>query len=215
MQILFINILMDGAPLHSSLSPRWLTVRRAGPPSQSLGVDPVNRDVMKRAPRAKNAPVVTRRLLYRILFSASMIVLGTLFIYAHELGGTDSEDLRRDQTMVRRILAGSATIASSISAQTFTCFVFLDLVSAVQNRGLSCGLTQNRMLVLTCSTSFIAQLLLVYFPPLQAVFQTTALSLRDLGVLLSLGGMSALLHEARRRVERQQDAVTRWQDDAV
>jgi hypothetical protein len=27
--------------------------------------------------------------------------------------------------------------------------VFLDLVSAVQNRGLGCGLFQNRMLVLT------------------------------------------------------------------
>jgi Ca2+-transporting ATPase len=81
MQILFVNILMDG------------------PPSQSLGVDPVNRDVMQRPPRDKSAPVLTNALLLRILFSASMVVLGTLFIYAYEL--SDGSMTGRDQTMVR------------------------------------------------------------------------------------------------------------------
>lgn len=53
---------------------------------------------MRRPPRAKNAPVLTRRLLYRILFSASMIVFGTLFIYAEELSDGDLPE--RDQTIV-------------------------------------------------------------------------------------------------------------------
>ncbi|KAH9018450.1 hypothetical protein EDB84DRAFT_1519370 [Lactarius hengduanensis] len=39
------------------------------------------------------------------------------------------------------------------SRQTFSCFVFLDLISAIQNRGLGCSLTQNWMLVLTVATS--------------------------------------------------------------
>ena len=71
---------------------------RTGPPSQSLGVDPVNKDVMQKPPRPKNAPVLNRQLLTRILFSASMVVLGTLFIYAYEL--SDGSMTRRDQTMV-------------------------------------------------------------------------------------------------------------------
>ncbi|KAH9023607.1 hypothetical protein EDB85DRAFT_1894712 [Lactarius pseudohatsudake] len=37
------------------------------------------------------------------------------------------------------------------SRQTFSCFIFLDLISAIQNHGLGCSLTQNRMLVLTIS----------------------------------------------------------------
>lgn len=90
--------------------------------------------------------------------------------------------------------------------QTFTGFVFLDLVSAVQNRGLTCGLLANRMLVLTCSISFSVQLLLIYFPPLQSVFQTESLSVRDLGVLLALAATSATLHEIRRRIEKAQAA---------
>ena len=70
------------------------------------------------------------------------------------------------------------------------------------------------MLMLTCSISFSVQLLLIYFPPLQAVFQTEALSLRDLSVLLSLSALSAGLHEMRRRYERSIQQA-RWIDDSV
>ncbi|KAI1790315.1 calcium-transporting ATPase [Ganoderma leucocontextum] len=158
MQILFINILMDG------------------PPSQSLGVDPVDPQVMRRPPRRKDAPIISQRLVYRVLFSASIIVGMT----------------RREQTM------------------TFTCFVFLDLVSAVQNRGLGCGLTQNRMLVSTVSTSFLVQLALIYVPFLQSIFQTEALGSSDLWTLFALGGVSAGLHEARRGYERSLNATVTY-----
>ncbi|KAF9463547.1 Ca-transporting ATPase [Collybia nuda] len=168
MQILFINILMDG------------------PPSQSLGVDPVDPAIMRRPPRKKDAPIITRRLLYRVLFSASMIVIGTLFVYMFAL--EDDNMSRREQTM------------------TFTCFVFLDLVSAVQNRGLGCGLFQNKMLVGTVSVSAITQLALVYVPFMQKVFQTAALSMTDLGIILALAGTSATLHEGRRTYERKLNA---------
>jgi len=168
MQILFINILMDG------------------PPSQSLGVDPVDRAVMQKPPRAKDAPIITKRLLMRVLFSASMIVLGVLFIYAYEL--SDGSMSKRDQTM------------------TFTCFVFLDLVSALQSRGLSCGLLQNRMLITTVSISFLVQLALIYVPVMQAIFQTESLSTRDLSTLLALAATSFALHEIRRRYERRLNA---------
>lgn len=70
-----------------------------GPPSQSLGVDPVDPAVMRRPPRKKDAPIITRRLLYRVLFSASMIVVGTLFVYVFAL--EDDDVSRREQTMVR------------------------------------------------------------------------------------------------------------------
>jgi hypothetical protein len=70
-----------------------------GPPSQSLGVDPVDRDAMRRPPRPKSAPILTRRLMYRVAFSAGIIICGVLFVLAREHG--DGSDLARDQTMVR------------------------------------------------------------------------------------------------------------------
>ena len=54
---------------------------------------------MQRPPRKKNAPIITRRLLYRVLFSASIIVIGTLFVYVFAL--EDDNMSRREQTMVR------------------------------------------------------------------------------------------------------------------
>ena len=81
MQILFINILMDG------------------PPAQALGVDPVDKEIMRRPPRKKGDQIISRRLLARVAFSASMIMLGTLWVYAVEL--SDGTMSKRDQTMVR------------------------------------------------------------------------------------------------------------------
>jgi Ca2+-transporting ATPase len=89
--------------------------------------------------------------------------------------------------------------------QTFSCFVFLDLVSAVQNRGLGCGITQNRMLLTTVGVSFMSQLALVYVPFMQAVFQTEALPMDDLMLLFALAASSFALHETRRRYERSQN----------
>lgn len=54
---------------------------------------------MQRPPRPKDQPVLNQQLLMRIGFSALMVVLGTLFIYAHEL--SDGSMTGRDQTMVR------------------------------------------------------------------------------------------------------------------
>lgn len=100
MQILFINILMDGefTTPRDTVMILIVSVICAGPPSQSLGVDPADRSVMKRPPRKKEAPIITQRLVARVLFSASMIVFGVLFIYGYEL--SDGSMSRRDQTMV-------------------------------------------------------------------------------------------------------------------
>lgn len=99
MQILFINIIMDGTfqpPISNAFFS--ITNYQTGPPSQSLGVDPADRAVMKKPPRAKSAPIIDSRVIFRVMFSASVMVLLTLFVYLHEL--SDGRISRRDQTMV-------------------------------------------------------------------------------------------------------------------
>lgn len=79
MQILWINILMDG------------------PPAQSLGVEPVDPAVMTRPPRSRSAQILTKPLIQRTLISALIIVVGTMFIYLVEM--TDGVVTARDTTM--------------------------------------------------------------------------------------------------------------------
>lgn len=67
MQILWINILMDG------------------PPAQSLGVEPVDHDVLQQPPRNVKEPMITKNLIVNVVISASIIIAGTLFIFIREV----------------------------------------------------------------------------------------------------------------------------------
>jgi P-type Ca2+ transporter type 2C len=79
MQILWINIIMDG------------------PPAQSLGVEPVDARILTAKPRKADDPIVTRALLLRAMSSAAVIVFLTLKVFANELD--DGKSSRRDTTM--------------------------------------------------------------------------------------------------------------------
>jgi len=79
MQILWINIIMDG------------------PPAQSLGVEPVDPAVMLRPPRSRNDSVITRPLILRVLTSGTLILIGTTYVFLTELD--DGKVSSRDTTM--------------------------------------------------------------------------------------------------------------------
>lgn len=62
MQILLVNIIMDG------------------PPAQSLGVEPVDPAALLRPPRPKSTPILSRPLLLRTVLTALHVWLGTLWV---------------------------------------------------------------------------------------------------------------------------------------
>lgn len=79
MQILWINIIMDG------------------PPAQSLGVEPVDASVMNKPPRSRNDHVLTSTVIKRVFQSAIIVLTGTLWIYRREM--QDGVVTARDTTM--------------------------------------------------------------------------------------------------------------------
>lgn len=67
------------------------------------------------------------------------------------------------------------------TTMTFTCFVFFDMFNALSCRSqtksiFTIGLWSNKMFLVAVALSVIGQMLVIYFPPLQRVFQTEALS---------------------------------------
>ncbi|XP_017759240.1 PREDICTED: calcium-transporting ATPase type 2C member 1 isoform X1 [Eufriesea mexicana] len=170
MQILWINIIMDG------------------PPAQSLGVEPVDKDVLKQKPRNTKEPMITRYLIINVLLSAIIIILGTLWVYNREM--TYDGTTARDTTM------------------TFTCFVFFDMFNALSCRSqiksiFTIGLWSNKMFLVAVTLSVIGQMLVIYFPPLQRVFQTEALSLKDILFLVALTSSVFVISEIKKFIERQ------------
>uniref|UniRef100_A0A673W154 Calcium-transporting ATPase n=1 Tax=Salmo trutta TaxID=8032 RepID=A0A673W154_SALTR len=169
MQILWINIIMDG------------------PPAQSLGVEPVDKDVIRKPPRNVRDSILTRSLLVKVLVSALVIVCGTLFVFWREL--QDNLITPRDTTM------------------TFTCFVFFDMFNALSSRSQTrmvheMGLCSNKMFCYAVLGSIMGQLAVIYFPPLQSVFQTESLSIFDLLFLVGLTSSVCVVSEAIKWVER-------------
>lgn len=53
-----------------------------GPPAQSLGVEPVQGAIVKRPPRKAGAPVISPRLMFRVLTNGALIVAGTLWVFS-------------------------------------------------------------------------------------------------------------------------------------
>lgn len=67
------------------------------------------------------------------------------------------------------------------TTMTFTCFVFFDMWNALSYRSqtksiFSIGIFSNKMFWIAVTLSIVGQMLVVYVPPLQSVFQTEALS---------------------------------------
>lgn len=67
------------------------------------------------------------------------------------------------------------------TTMTFTCFVFFDMWNALSYRSqtksvFQVGLCSNTFFLVAVGACVLGQLLVVYVPPLQGVFQTEALT---------------------------------------
>ncbi|CAH2039327.1 unnamed protein product, partial [Iphiclides podalirius] len=169
MQILWINIIMDG------------------PPAQSLGVEPVDHEVLRRRARDTRRRIISRGLLFSVLLSAAIIIAGTLWVFNREM--SDNKITPRDTTM------------------TFTCFVLFDMFNALSCRSqtksvFQVGLFANKMFLVAVTLSLVGQMLVIYFPPLQRVFQTEALTGHDLIFLVGLTSIVFFVSELKKLVER-------------
>ncbi|KAH9832133.1 calcium-transporting ATPase 1-like [Teratosphaeria destructans] len=183
MQILWINILMDG------------------PPAQSLGVEPVDPALLTQPPRSRNARVLTPRLIRRVAQSGIIILLGTLFTYVSNL---TAEDLK------------AHSVSDRDTTLTFTQFVLFDMFNALTCRSATksvllgevplWGKGGNSMFNYAVAGSLLGQGLVIYFPPLQRVFQTEALGLGDLLSLVVMASLVLLVDEGRKFMERRRGA---------
>ncbi|XP_058384367.1 calcium-transporting ATPase type 2C member 2 isoform X2 [Diceros bicornis minor] len=170
MQILWINIIMDG------------------PPAQSLGVEPVDKDTLRQPPRNIKDTILSRALILRILLSAAAIISGTLFIFWKEIPDNRASTPRT-------------------TTMTFTCFVFFDLFNALTCRSqtkliFEIGFLRNHMFLYSVLGSILGQLAVIYIPPLQKVFQTENLGALDLLLLTGLASSVFILSELLKLCER-------------
>jgi len=188
MQILWINILMDG------------------PPAQSLGVEPVDPRVMNQPPRPRNANVLTKRLIRRVLTQAFIIMMGTITIYIREM--VDIDDPNTTDSAGTPL--HSRVVTKRDTTMTFTTFVLFDMFNALtcrsETKSVLFGeikLFGNKMFNYAVAGSLAGQLCVIYLPFLQRVFQTEALGLWDIIWLVCITSTVFWVDELRKWTEKR------------
>lgn len=168
----------------------WINVIMDGPPAQSLGVEPLDNEVMQRPPRRKNESMFTREMMLVIVLSSMLMVSGTLMTYYGEFydeGHSDADPLRRSRTV------------------SFTTFVFFQMFNAANCRSeskslFSIGILTNSFFMLAIVASVLMQLAALYVPILQGLFETTPLTLNDLVYCVMVASSVFALDEMRKFV---------------
>ena len=166
-QILWINIIMDG------------------PPAMSLGVEPARPGVMDEPPRRADAHILTLPRLARLLVYGATMAVGTLALFQHA----------RPQ--------GEA-YALTLAFTVFVLFQFFNLFNARAEHGSAFdrNFLRNGWLWTSLAAVAALQVLVVHWPPAQAVFNTTDLSLRDWGLAVLVASSVLWLDEGRKFGQR-------------
>ncbi|MEC5422752.1 calcium-translocating P-type ATPase, SERCA-type [Virgibacillus sp. C22-A2] len=152
----------------------WVNLVTDGLPAMALGLDQSEGDVMKQSPRNQREGIFSRGLGYKIISRGVLIGIVTLiaFMLAYQ---DNPENLVYGQTIA------------------FTTLVMAQLIHVFDCRSeksvFSRNPFENMYLVLAVLSSLLLLLVVIYWEPLQPIFHTTALSLRDwmlIGVLSAL-----------------------------
>lgn len=165
MQILWINIIMDG------------------PPAQSLGVEPPDESITKsKKPRNAQEPIINRFVFQRVLLSAFCIVTGTLYVFYNE---TEEDANGHRHTTPRD---------TTMTFTCFVFFDMLNALSCrSQTQSIfTLSLTSNKPFLYAVSGSILAQLAVIYIPFFQDIFLTEALYVSDL-IFLAVVASSILV----------------------
>ena len=151
---------------------------------QSLGVEPVDEKILKAKPRSADDAIVTQALLLRAVTSAALIVFLTLKVFSNELD--DGNVTRRDTTMTFMTFVNCDLFNAYVCRSAEKCFYQLSLFS-------------NPAFLWAIGGSILGQLLVIYFRPLQEVFQTEALSAGDLIYIILLSSNILWLDTLRKK----------------
>mmetsp|Transcript_26299 Transcript_26299/g.80875 ORF Transcript_26299/g.80875 Transcript_26299/m.80875 type:complete len:325 (-) Transcript_26299:142-1116(-) len=186
--VAFAHVLNLPSPLNA-MQVLWINIIMDGPPAQSLGTESVDSTVTRSRPRPRSEPIVTERIFIRVVTSSVLICAGTLAVFSSQLALSPEDDAQRRRA----------------TTMTFTTFVTYDMFNALACRSDTAipgtarlPLFSNRAFCCAVGGSVLGQLAVVYWSPLQAIFQTEPLTLRDLLTVVLVASSVLVLDAARK-----------------
>lgn len=174
--MLFAMVLGMPLPL-VAIQILWINLVTDGLPAMALGLDQAEDDVMKRKPRHPMESVFARGLAWKIVSRGFMIGIVTIIAFWLTLT-TYPDQLMKAQTVA---------FATLVMAQLIHVFDCRSDHSVFHRNPF-----QNIYLVFAVLSSIILMLVVMYFPPLQPVFHTVNLAVREWLLVIGLASIPTI-----------------------
>jgi Ca2+-transporting ATPase len=172
LQILFVNLIMDG------------------PPAMSLGVDPVARDAMSRPPRSVGERILNGQRLSRILMSSAVMAAGTLAVLTMAPGP--------EPRLGVATVAGTMAFATFVFYQVFNLLNVRHYTRSV----FSIETVRNRSALIAVTAVVALLVLLVEVPALRGFFGTADITAGQWLVCVAVGSTILVFGEVTKAVVR-------------
>ncbi|MFZ3587982.1 calcium-translocating P-type ATPase, SERCA-type [Bacillus sp. DJP31] len=156
----------------------WVNLVTDGLPAMALGLDQAENDVMKRAPRNPREGIFSRGLAWKII-SRGFLIGGVTLAAFMITYSNDPENLMYAQTIA---------FATLVMAQLIHVFDCRSDRSVFHRNPF-----ENKYLVGAVISSILLMLVVIYYPPFQPIFHTTAIALRDWLLILGLSAIPTFL----------------------
>jgi Ca2+-transporting ATPase len=178
---IFLAILAGLPSPLTAIQLLWLNLITDGAPALALGMEKGDPDTMQRPPRPVNEPIINREMRIQIGVQTIAITAVTLTAYLAGL------QLYPEQSLTAGTMA-FATLSFSELLRAFTS-------RSERNPLFKIGILSNRYMIYAVISSAILLLGVIYLPFLQPVFDTTALTLEQWGIILPLLLVPAIVAE--------------------
>ncbi len=159
----------------------WVNLITDGLPALALGVDPIDKDIMKRSPRPAREAIITKDMAIAMLLQGAFIAFCSLlafsFVYYIEKEGLES--------------ARSAAFIVLACSQLFHSFNCRNLKTSI----FKIGVFTNKSLIIAAMFSFLLQMMVIYTPFFQKVFKTVPLGLFDWVMVIVISSFPLLAME--------------------
>ncbi len=164
----------------------WINMVTAVTLALALAFEPAERDVMQRPPRRPDEPLLSPFLLWRIGFVSAMLVAGTMSLFLlQRRGGADIE--------TARTVAVNALVL-------FEIFYLLNCRMLHESAFSRRMLVGSRYILIAIAVVLLLQMLMTYTAPMQFLFATRAIGLREWAGIVAVGAVVFVLVELEKAI---------------
>ncbi len=169
------GIFARGMPLFplTAIQILWTNLVIEDLPAMGLGIEPPEKDIMERKPRATNERVFTTEMVLSLILMSIVISMGCMMIFLKNLSDPDIH-MKKAQTMV------------------FATLIFYEVFNAFNCRSeryslLSIGIFSNKWLILGVMGSLMLMVLAIQVPFTGRFFHTVPLTCIEWCVAIAIG----------------------------